>query len=470
MEPTVKSVIYYVTDYVIILPVMKLKKVNKKRGMRCIVPETIKNDLRMETKLSSACRDIHKTECRTLADYKGKGMDFAALVDCTRFFPAKTCVTIDKISVNSNAKPVCTTKITNFCASEDNVKVTRFADRASDEDFDVDNSGQYATWNTFAKEFYEFIRPHWVAADNEDNTDACQESADLTIADGNGNDFLTINTQHVTGDVDSVCGGDRQDVVALKAIINAMVTNPANDDVMGVPATLPIDLTGKERATAMMDLFEGTIDAWLGDNTLGEQTQIDGLVADVGGNLLPMANLKVNAMGSPSFELFSLVIGALDDLVDPTSGTSADFPQGSADPAVSYRDTSLMNMPKSEFDAMINAVHPGVTTTVTAQEVKNQYQSLVNMAGDASPVEQVFWNFLSDEESPVELTTNQLNAIAQAMSQADLSSSDDGSIFCGALRQAFKLVIGALSQSNRGCDNIDQSESRHHFESHSKIT
>ena len=28
--------------------------------MKCIVPDTIKNDLRLETKISSACRDIHK--------------------------------------------------------------------------------------------------------------------------------------------------------------------------------------------------------------------------------------------------------------------------------------------------------------------------------------------------------------------------------------------------------------------------
>ena len=149
------------------------------------------------------------------------------------------------------------------------------------------------------------------------------------------------------------------------------------------------------------------------------------LIGDGNGGTGP-DNLKVTALGSPSFELFSLVIGALDDLVDPGSGTTADFPQASADPAVSYRDTSLMNMPKSEFDIMINAVHPGVTTTVTAKSVKDQYQALINMAGDASPVEQVFWNFLADDESPVELSDNQLNAIAQAMSQADLSDSDDG--------------------------------------------
>ena len=422
---------------------------NKKRGMRCIVPETIKNDLRLETKLSSACRDVHKTECRTLADYKDKGMDFAALVDCTRFFPAKTCVTVDKISVNSNAKPVCTTKITNFCASEDNVKVTRFADRASDADFDPDAPGQYAGWNTFTKEFYEFIRPHWVAADGEDNTDACQSSPDLEIAADQGTDFLTIDVSHVSGggDISSICGGDRADVAALKAIINDMANNAANADIMGVPATLPIDQTGKERATAMMDRFTDAIAAWAGGDANGEETEITALLGDGNGGTGP-DNLKVTALGSPSFELFSLVIGALDDLVDPASGTTADFPQASADPAVSYRDTSLMNMPKSEFDVMINAVHPGVTTTVTAKSVKDQYQALINMAGDASPVEQVFWNFLADTESPVELSDNQLDAIAQAMSQADLSHSDDGSIFCGALTSLNQILrSGILSDS-----------------------
>ena len=38
----------------------KLIKTRKERGMKCIVPDTLRNDLRLETKLSSACRDIHK--------------------------------------------------------------------------------------------------------------------------------------------------------------------------------------------------------------------------------------------------------------------------------------------------------------------------------------------------------------------------------------------------------------------------
>ena len=39
---------------------IKLIKTPGERGMKCIVPDTIRNDLRLETKLSSACRDIHK--------------------------------------------------------------------------------------------------------------------------------------------------------------------------------------------------------------------------------------------------------------------------------------------------------------------------------------------------------------------------------------------------------------------------
>ena len=39
---------------------IKLIKTRGERGMKCIVPDTLRNDLRLETKLSSACRDIHK--------------------------------------------------------------------------------------------------------------------------------------------------------------------------------------------------------------------------------------------------------------------------------------------------------------------------------------------------------------------------------------------------------------------------
>ena len=39
---------------------IKLIKTRGERGMKCIVSDTLRNDLRLETKLSSACRDIHK--------------------------------------------------------------------------------------------------------------------------------------------------------------------------------------------------------------------------------------------------------------------------------------------------------------------------------------------------------------------------------------------------------------------------
>ena len=67
------------------------------------------------------------------------------------------------MSVNLNAKPVCTTKITNSCASEESVKQVRLADRVSDLEFA--GGGAYEGWNTFAKEFYEFMRPTWIGAD-----------------------------------------------------------------------------------------------------------------------------------------------------------------------------------------------------------------------------------------------------------------------------------------------------------------
>jgi len=55
--------------------------------------------------------------------------------------------------------------------------------------------------------------------------------------------------------------------------------------------------------------------------------------------------LKTTATADPAFELFSLVIGALDDF-DGTA-TNAELVQTAVDPEVSYDQTSLMNMPKS---------------------------------------------------------------------------------------------------------------------------
>ena len=70
------------------------------------------------------------------------------------------------MSVNLNAKPVCTTRITNFCASEEGNKQVRLADRLSDTAFAAGSGLPEESWNTFAKEFYEFMRPTWIGSDN----------------------------------------------------------------------------------------------------------------------------------------------------------------------------------------------------------------------------------------------------------------------------------------------------------------
>ena len=274
---------------------------------------------------------------------------------------------------------------------------------------------------------------------------------------------MTIDVSLIMGpgDLNAICGGDRADVIALKAIVNVMTTTAAFSDVMGVPAMMPIEATGKERATAMIELFANVIGVWWGGDFNGEDTQIAELIAD---STFGTAadTLKATALSSPSFELFALVIGALDDFVDPATGTSSDFPQYLVDPAVSYRDTSLLNMPKSEFDIMIDSIHSGVTTSVTAKSVKDQYQSLINMAGGSSAVEQVFWNFLKDAESPVYLSDYQLNAIAQAMAQADFSHFENGRIFCGALTSLNQILrSGILSYSET--DAIMREIQEHHI-------
>ena len=171
-------------------------------------------------------------------------------------------------------KPICTTKITNYCASENDGSTARFADKSSDADFGP--SGQYKTWNIYAKELYEFLRPQWIRADglsgliNEilihyQNLKSfldevlCQFSSDLTIADGFGTDFLTVDPNDVTGgDVDSICGNDRNDVRALKSIINVVANS--NSDSIGVPSDASI--TGNERAETFLQLFEDTVNTW----------------------------------------------------------------------------------------------------------------------------------------------------------------------------------------------------------------
>ena len=70
---------------------------------------------------------------------------------------------------------------------------------------------------------------------------------------------MTVDQNDVTGgDVDSICGNDRNDVRALKSIIN-VVTN-SNSDSIGVPSDASI--TGDERAGAFLQLFEDTVNTW----------------------------------------------------------------------------------------------------------------------------------------------------------------------------------------------------------------
>ena len=80
------------------------------------------------------------------------------------------------MSVNLNAKPVCTTRVTNFCASEEGNKQVRLADRLSDAGFAASSGQPEELWNTFAKEFYEFMRPTWIASDNLSDKGRFQKS------------------------------------------------------------------------------------------------------------------------------------------------------------------------------------------------------------------------------------------------------------------------------------------------------
>ena len=70
---------------------------------------------------------------------------------------------------------------------------------------------------------------------------------------------MTVNSNDVTvGDVDTICGNDRNDVRALKSIINHVANS--NSDSIGVPSDASI--TGDERAGAFLQLFEDTVNTW----------------------------------------------------------------------------------------------------------------------------------------------------------------------------------------------------------------
>ena len=242
----------------------------------------------------------------------------------------------------------------------------------------------------------------------------------MEIADGSGTDFLTVDDSVITSATSllpsTTCTNDRADVAALKAIVTQLLADPTHQAIFqhspdGVK-------TGRERALDMLNAFEEAItnDA----DYAGQGTEIGAFADEVGA--ITIADVVNNAETDPAFELFSLVIGTLDD-INVANGALA---QIDVDPVVSYDSTSLMNMPKSAFDDMIDQIQvrfhlsglygiilvfferplfgnlskPLVTGAADAATLKSSYQTLINENGNTAPSKQVFWNFLKDTESP----------------------------------------------------------------------
>ena len=115
----------------------------------------------------------------------------------------------------------------------------------------------------------------WIKADNNENKSVCEAavaSAGLVLADGAGTDVLTIDPSSVTTGDTTACDDDRNDVTALKAIINKVATdNPA---IFGVPSPNDGTKTGSQRAAEMMDTFVAALDNWDGADTQQENTQL----------------------------------------------------------------------------------------------------------------------------------------------------------------------------------------------------
>ena len=145
----------------------------------------------------------------------------------------------------------------------------------------------------------------------------------------------------------------------------------------------------------------------------------------------------------PSFELFSLVLGTLDSLIGIDKSNS-DVLQSTIDPLVSYDGTSLMNMPKSTFEELIDELqfHSAITT-VNAANAKSNYQKLINDAGNSAAASQVFWNFLTDSNSPVNLSPDQLDAISLALTQANPNDDPEGH-FCGTLNSVNQILRNGI--------------------------
>ena len=72
---------------------------------------------------------------------------------------------------------------------------------------------------------------------------------------------------------------------------------------------------------------------------------------------------------------------------------------------------------------------------------------MINDAGNASPVDQVFWNFINDAESPVSLTSSQKDAIAQAMTSIDPADSAAGDAFCGHLTSLNQVLRSTMTDT-----------------------
>ena len=72
---------------------------------------------------------------------------------------------------------------------------------------------------------------------------------------------------------------------------------------------------------------------------------------------------------------------------------------------------------------------------------------MINEAGNASPTDQVFWNFINDGDSPVTLTSSQKDAIAQAMTSIDPIDSPPGNAFCGHLTSLNQVLRSTLTDA-----------------------
>ena len=175
----------------------------------------------------------------------------------------------------------------------------------------------------------------------------------MVINDGFGTDFLTVLDTDVTSDAghvpSGICPNDRADVASLKAIVNQLIADQGGDQGIFGHSADGVK-TGRERALDMLEAFETAITGNADYASQGTE------IADLVGGIADVVNA---AETDPAFELFSLVIGTLDD-INVANGALA---QADVDPAVSYDSTSLMNMPKSAFDDMIDDLQVGFQTS-----------------------------------------------------------------------------------------------------------